>query len=187
MKTAFPTTMRFRGRSRTTSGFTLVEVVLAIGITVFCLTALVGILAVCINSSKSGASATNETLLFQKVVNQLRIASTDITKAQAAGAVESDVFPLPMIKANEEKTFTVDSLNRFLAEGASLTGDARKVVTVKILDPSAIDLKNSPAIVQIASGGKVAFLRVSISDAAGYKKNVSPAAVYFTEVNLLTQ
>jgi Tfp pilus assembly protein PilV len=178
---------RLAGKARALRGFTLVEVVLAIGITVFCLTALVGVLAVCINASKSGASTTNETLLFQKVVNQLRVASADITKAQAAGAPKSDIFPLPMIKASEEKTFTVDSLNRFWKEGAVVDGDARKVVNVKIFEPSATDLQNSPAIVKLANGGKVAFVRVSISDAAGYKKDVSPATVYFTEISLLTQ
>jgi Tfp pilus assembly protein PilV len=168
-------------------GFTLVEVVLAVGITVFCLTALMGLLAICVGASKSSAETTGDTLLFQKVVNQMRIAATDVTKAQSAGKAESDVFPLPMVKANEEKTFTVDSFNRFLAEGVSTAGDAKKVVVVKILDPSSMDLQNSPAVVQMANGGKVAFLRVSISSAMGYKAGVSPASNYFTEVNLLAQ
>jgi Tfp pilus assembly protein PilV len=171
-------------------GFTLVEVVLALGIVVFCLTGLVGLMATTAHVSRDSADFTANTLLFQKVVNQLRVGSANFKEAQPAGNAGTDLYPLPAMKPNEEKTFTVDSLNRFLVEEASMAGDAQRVVNVKILNPSDLPMQNQAPVVSLnatGTGGKVAFVKVTISAAAGYKKGVSPSASYFTEVNLLSQ
>jgi prepilin-type N-terminal cleavage/methylation domain-containing protein len=181
-------------------GFSLIEVVLAVGIIAFCLVALVGLLAVCINTSKESMASTSNTMLFQKVVNQLRAnASNDPRSGQSAGAAPSDIFPLPPLGVanGEAETFTVDSLDRFIADGAAPDErDATKVVNVKVLNPSEIALagsKDAPAStpVPLEEDGKVAFVSVKIKSVHGYKEGtdgpLSMAATYCTEISLLRQ
>ena len=71
-------------RSSRTSGFSLVEVTLAIGIVGFALLAIVGLIPVGLNSGREAIDATRTSLIAQDVVNRVRatMVSTVTTDAR---------------------------------------------------------------------------------------------------------
>ena len=179
------------------TGFSLIEVVMALGIISFCLVGLSGLFTVCLDASKKSDDATREALLFQRVIDQLRIASAGYdpvsqTYPQQQGSKEEDLFPLPELnKSGDETNFTVDEYGRFLQSGDAVTKESRKVVKVRIMDPSEFPAENLTTPMSLSAEGKVAFVRVTIRAAQGYKAGEetpnSPIHDYVTELSLLNQ
>lgn len=182
--------MTFRSstnRRQALSAFSLVEVIMALGIISFCLVALTGLLAMCLDQSRESSTATADTLLFEKVVNQLRVVTVDRNFEQI-GDRDEDRFSLPMLGEEGETKFTVDSQNRFLAMGWRKTADAAKVVTVKVMNPSQFPTVGSDVPKALSEKGSLAFVQVTISNAnAPENSTARSSSVYVTELSLLTE
>jgi uncharacterized protein (TIGR02598 family) len=69
-------------KKRFTFGFSLVEVTLALGITAFCLIALIGIIPVGVKTNRDATSQTAATNIMAAVISDLR--ATNPTKASSA-------------------------------------------------------------------------------------------------------
>jgi type II secretory pathway pseudopilin PulG len=186
-------------------GFSLVEIVVAIGLISFCLVSLIGLLSVGLDTSRESVATTTNAMLFEKVVNQLRVAAVAPSLEQK-GVKDQDLFWLPVLApvlpsssspssapaGPRETTFTVDSLSRFLCEGATTDGDAAKVVTIHVQDPCLQPIHGMATnITPLSNGGKIAFVRVTIKSAQGYQKDVSgplsSPSEFWTEIHVAFQ
>jgi uncharacterized protein (TIGR02598 family) len=172
-------------------GFSLIEVVLAVGIISFCLVSLMGLLSVSMNTSKASTTATTDSLLFQRVVNQLRVAAIQRNTAQA-GDLDEDAnrYPLPDPGIEGEKKFSVDEFNRYVEDGSA---KALRSVTVNIVNPERFREKSgleAPVVLSTSAtdenGGKNPVICVTIRPAKG-PENDANAVSYSTELNLAVQ
>jgi len=174
-------------------GFSLVETVLAMGIISFSLTAIVALLPLGLSSARDAAASTSNALLFNKVVNQLRVAVVSATNSQI-GQVGTDLYSLPQLnKAPGEKIFTVDASGQYLQDGATMGSGASKVVDVKVLDPCAEPVNGlNPTPTTLSNGGQVAFVHVNIrsahsSTAVGASTAPASASDFWTEIDITSE
>ncbi|MDQ3621144.1 MAG: hypothetical protein M3463_01440 [Verrucomicrobiota bacterium] len=179
-------------RARRVAAFTLVEVVLAMGVISFCVIAMLGLLTVASQTGRDSLDRTENSLLFEKVINQLKIKPFD--QEQTADPAEPSLFPLPALTGagrTEAPAFLVDESNQYAGtmESAGALGRAAKVVRVIVLDAPDLGIKgmNAPEPVE---EGRLAFVRVEISSSAGYKAATQPArntSIFQTEISPLEQ
>ena len=82
------TSLRLKKKSAASrSGFTLVEVVLAMGVASFGLISMMGLLTVGLKTAKEAISATTETAIAQQMANQLQVANYSSIKGLASDTV----------------------------------------------------------------------------------------------------
>src|SRR5688572_1004797 len=90
--------------------FSLVEVALALGVISFAIIGLLGLMTASQQTARESIDRTDGSLLFQKVVNQLKLKPYD--KEQQAVLENPEVFPLPSLKpsaaASAYEPFLVD-------------------------------------------------------------------------------
>lgn len=177
---------------RAPEAFTLVEVVLAMGVISFCVIAMLSLLTVASRTGRESLDRTENSLLFEKIVNQLKIKPFD--KEQIADPAEPSIFPLPALIGADNTgapPFLVDELNQYTGtpDSGGALGRSSKVVRVVVLDAPDLGIKgmNAPEPVQ---EGRLAFVRVEISSAAGYKAATQSGpdkSVFQTEISPLEQ
>ena len=175
-------------------GFSLVEVVLAIGIISFCLVALLGLLIATGQSARESKDRTENSLLFQKVLGQLKMKPFNVEQPAQSGVPE--ILPLPSLQlaashVNDEKAFppfVVDAQQQFVGmaddSSALLKGD--RIVRVIVLDATHLKIRETDKP-PTSTGGQLAFVRVEISSpAGGYRESLLAApnkSIYETEVS----
>ena len=109
-------------RSPSNSGFSLVEVTMAMGVAVFCFLVLIALLPVGINADKNMVNQTVATGLMASVVDDLRNtpAPTQATDpVYGAVAINSPRFQIPIPRA---AAGTTKSVTLFLGDDGSLSG-----------------------------------------------------------------
>lgn len=166
------------------AGFSLVEVVLAMGVVTFALMAILGLLANVMTSSKESQQSTENCMLFQEVVNQLRI--KPFREGQDGG---SSVFPLPPLNVpGEKREFFVDVRNEFvgLTSGA-FPKDAKHAIAVMVLNAQNLGIRGSQRP-PMATDGRLALVRVEITPASAFQAGAKGRSkVYVTEVIALNE
>jgi uncharacterized protein (TIGR02598 family) len=157
-------------------GFSLVEVVLALGIISFALVALLGITAVGTNAGLQSKWDTEGGQIFEQIMGQLR------TKPFAESQdPDSELFPLPALNADDEKTFYLDDQNRVVSEGAA----TRKVVVSSKASVQLPYLDASGAMQSAPNRDALALVMVEISPYP--PRSAGDKSVYFAEVCRLEQ
>ncbi len=179
---------------RTSSyGFSLVEVALALGVVSFAILALLGLILTAQQSSRESIDSTDNTLLFEKVVSQLKLKPYDAT--QTAIGSRSTLLPLPPLNANLTKAaeaFVVDEQYRYvgLATDAQARSKGRKVVRIEVKDSIDLNIESMHAPTPVAEG-QLALVRVEISGPPeGYDNNLRRAPnmqIFETEIGVLEQ
>ena len=119
-------------RSQNNSGFSLIEVAIAIGIAAFSLVAIGGLVPVGVNSSQSAASQTGAASLMGAVVSDLR--STVAASPIPSGT--SSYFKFP-ITTSGTTTLYVDESNTFTTTLASLPAARFRVTVSNVFNPTA--------------------------------------------------
>lgn len=122
-------------------GFSLVEVVMAIGIISFALVALLGVTMVGTHAGREGRNDTDFGYVFEQISAQLR--SKPFAKQQTADEANPSLFPLPRLDQN-----TTDALEFYLDDQNAVApaGSANKRVRVAVMDPPMLDEKNAPSL-----------------------------------------
>ncbi|RYD66697.1 MAG: hypothetical protein EOP84_31025, partial [Verrucomicrobiaceae bacterium] len=119
-------------------GFSLVEVALALGVISFAIIALLGLVVTSHNTARESVDKTDSSLLFQKVVNQLRLKPFD--KSQTGRRGTEDCYPLPSLNGSSSgqaaEPFLVDEQYRYIGEVSNTAkrAEAAKVVRVMVMD-----------------------------------------------------
>lgn len=166
--------------AREARGFSLIEVVLALGIISFALVALLGVTVVGNNAGREGRNDTDFGHVFEQISAQLR--SKPFAQQQAADGANR--FPLPRLDQN-----TTDAVEFFLDDQNEITTAhaANKRVRVNVMDPPVLEEKNAPQ-----AGGRypyrdhLAYVRVEISPHPAPPGGLG-AAVYLAEICPLEQ
>lgn len=155
------------------SGFSLVEVTLALGVVVFCLVTILGLLAVGVNTTHVSTIQTSATNILTAVASDLE-ATPNITPS-LAGA--------PTAKGTKAETSTIYKI-KFPAGG---TGTSVAVQTVYVAEDGTVATSASTALYQLnvwvrgsSSTQQETFVRMVISwpatvaytSAQGYVENV---------------
>ncbi len=165
-------------------GFSLIEVVLALGVTSFALVAIISLVSVVMKTGQDGRHSTEGAMLFKKVVAQLRV--KPFAEAQEGTNMS---YPLPALNNASNKTeFFVNSLGEFGGtNNGTLPTDAQSVVAVVVLDAQDLSMAGMTAPPQ-ASNGRLAFVRVEIAPAPLFKStNTNSRDIYVTEIVSLEQ
>jgi uncharacterized protein (TIGR02598 family) len=123
------------------NGFSLIEVVMAIGIISFALVALLGVTVVGTNAGREGRNDTDFGYVFEQISAQLR--SKPFSKQQTADEANPSLFPLPRLDQN-----TTDAVEFYLDDQNAVApaGTANKRVRVTVMDPPVLDEKNAPSL-----------------------------------------
>lgn len=174
-------------------GFSLVEIALAIGVISFSLVGLMGLVASTQSIFKAGIERTDGSLLFQKVVNQLKLKPFD--KAQDAGTIPSSVLPLPALTNTDPARslpFLVDERCDYVGsvDDPEALAKASKVVRVIVMNATDLMLADMRSPTP-ASSGQIAHVRIEISGPPlGYRDDTMSAPekqVFFTDISLIEQ
>lgn len=161
------------------AGFSLVEVVLAIGIISFALVALLGIAAVGTNAGIESKWDTEGGQVFEQIMGQLR--TKPYSDRQQADLSNPKIFPLPALNTNSQESFYLDAENNVVAESLA----TRKVI-VSTQSPVTLPYLNAKGAAQAAPGqSALAFVKVEISPHP--PRLASDTSVYFAEVCRLQQ
>lgn len=120
-------------------GFSLIEVVLAIGIISFAMVALLGVTVVGTNAGREGRNDTDFGHIFEQISSQLR--TKPFEQEQAEDPSAPSLFPLPRLDQNTGTPveFFLDDQNYVVPPSA-----ANKRVLVSVFDPPVLDEKNAP-------------------------------------------
>ena len=132
-------------RDQKNSGFSLIEVAMAIGVAAFSLVAIGGLVPVGVNSSQSAASQTGATSLMGAVVSDLRSSVT--ASPTPAAAPKSPYFGFPITSGTT--TLYVDESNTFAATLAGLPTARFRVTVSNVFNPTAPDRSASREYVLI--------------------------------------
>lgn len=173
--------------------FSLVEIALAIGVISFAVLGLLGLIASTQNTARQSIDRTDNSLLFQKVVNQLKI--KPFGEEQKPSLDHPSVLPLPALKTNGSEKFEpflVDERYDYVGGVKDPVAIARasKVVRVIVLDSATLNLAgmNPPTP---AGDGQLANVRIEISGPAlAYNPDTLAAPekqVFITEISLVEQ
>ncbi len=179
---------------RSSRGFSLVEVAVALGVISFAILALLGLVVASHDTARESVDKTDNSLLFQKVVNQLRLKPFD--QAQTGEQGKDDCYPLPSLKASSSvfvaEPFLVDEHYRYLgsASDRNKRSYAAKVVRVVVMDAPNLrvaEIKEPTT----SSEGQLAAVRIEISGPpAAYREDLQSAPhqeVFETQINLTEQ
>ena len=129
--------MTMRSVQRSRAGFSLVEVVLSLGIVVFCLTALTGLLIVGISGNKASGSETAATTILAGVVADLRTTSTSLTTSP----LYSITIPaVPMAASGTTTSLYVTADGAKVSSGLT---SSTYLVTVTFLSPGGYTVASS--------------------------------------------
>jgi hypothetical protein len=180
---------RLRSTSR---AFSLVEIALALGIISFAVLGLLGLMASTQTTVRQSMDRTDNSLLFQKVVNQLKL--KPFAKEQKASADYPSVLPLPSLKPDGKpfEPFLVDERYDYAGTPDDPVALARAAKVVRVIVLDSADLKllgmNAPTL---AVDGQIATVRIEISGPAlGYRQAEKAAPgkqVFYTEISLVEQ
>lgn len=165
-------------------GFSLIEVVLALGLVAFALVAILGLVVSVMKTSKENKRSTENCMLFKEVVNQLRI--KPFAASQAGNKM---TFPLPPLNVPKGRTeFFVDSKNEFVGlASATLPKDAVHAIVVVVLNAQDLEIEGVKAPPSV-SDGRLALVRVEIAPASTFNADAKiQKGVYVTEVAALDQ
>lgn len=173
--------------------FSLVEVALALGVISFAVLALLGLILTAQQSSRESIDSTDNTLLFEKVVSQLKLKPYHVD--QQPGGALSPLLPLPPLNANldqEARAFVVDEQYRYVGDASDPMARSQGTKVVRVLVKDSIDLNiESMHAPTKAAEGQLALVRVEISGPAeGYNENKRSAPnmhVFETEIGVLEQ
>lgn len=175
-------------------GFSLVEVAVALGVISFAILALLGLVVASHDTARESVDKTDSGLLFQKVVNQLRLKPFD--KAQMGIEGAEDCYPLPSLKTTSgeqiAEPFLVDEQYRYVgaAKNAGKRAEATKVVRVTVRDAAYMRIAEiqDPTL---SSEGQLAVVQIEISGPAVAFDEEAQAAphkeVFETQINLTEQ
>jgi uncharacterized protein (TIGR02598 family) len=111
-------------------GFSLVEVVLALGIMSFCLMALMALLPLGLNTIKNASEETAGINIVSNVVADLR----STPAASQTSPTYQIALPAPTATGNQPQVLYLDQAGGVLASGSS--PDARYKVTITLSTPS---------------------------------------------------
>lgn len=172
--------------------FSLVEIALALGIISFAVMGLLGLMASTQGTVRQSMDRTDNSLLFQKVVSQLKL--KPFAKEQRPSVDHPAVLPLPSLKPDGKpfEPFLVDERYDYVGTPDDPVALARaaKVVRVIVLDSAALNLlgMNPPTP---AVDGQIANVRIEISGPALAYRAAEKAApgkqVFYTEISLVEQ
>lgn len=167
------------GKTGLIAGFSLVEVVIALGIVSFALVALLGITAVGTNAGIDSKRDTEGGQIFEQIMGQLR--TKPFAEEQAADEANPRLFPLPRLNVDAEKTFYLDDQNKVVP-----VTQASRQVRVSTSGPVAMSYLDAKGAAQPApSRDALALVTVEISP---YPPRARvETAVYFSEVCRLQQ
>lgn len=162
-------------------GFSLVEVVIALGIISFVLVALVGITAVGTSAGLDSKRDTEGGQIFEQIMGQLR--TKPFTESQEANESDPKLFPLPPLDAVGEKVFHLDDQSNVVSEQA---GSATRQVRISISSPVALPYLNAQGAPQtVPQPETLALVTVEISPYPSRAQ--SESSVYFAEICRLQQ
>jgi uncharacterized protein (TIGR02598 family) len=160
-------------------GFSLVEVVLSLGIISFALVALLGITAVGTSAGLASKWDTEGGQIFEQIMGQLR--TKPYTATQAADSSKPRQFPLPALNVAAEEEFYLDDRNNVVAQGLA----TRKVRVVS--QPSvSLPYLSASGTTQAAPGQDVLSL-VTVEISPHPPRSGLDTSVYFAEVSQLQQ
>lgn|GEM_PF-6470496 len=160
-------------------GFSLVEVVLALGIISFALVALLGITAVGTNAGLQSKWDTEGGQIFEQVMGQLR--TKPFGQDQEASPSDPKRYPLPALDRDGETTFFLDDQSQVVAEGTA----TRKVV-VSSKTPVSLSYLNAAGEAQsVPDRATLALVTVEISPHP--PRTAADRSVYFAEICRLEQ
>lgn len=160
-------------------GFSLVEVVLSLGIISFALVALLGITAVGTNAGLASKWDTEGGQLFEQIMGQLR--TKPYTSAQEADPSRPKQFPLPPLGAAAAEEFYLDHLDNVVESGLA----TRKV---RVVSQPAVSLPylSASGTAQAAPAQDVLSL-VTVEISPHPPRSGLDTSVYFAEVSQLQQ
>jgi uncharacterized protein (TIGR02598 family) len=159
-------------------GFSLVEVVLAIGIVSFALVALLGIATVGTNAGIESKWDTEGGQAFEQIMGQLR--TKPYSTNQQADPSNPKIFPLPALNTNAQESFYLDAENNVVPET-----QATRLVRVSARSAVALPYLNAKGAAQAAPGqSALAFVTVEISP---YPLRSNTTSTYYAEVCRLQQ
>jgi uncharacterized protein (TIGR02598 family) len=95
------------------SGFTLVEVTLALGIASFCLVALLGLIPVGLNSNMTAIEQTSANAVLSAIVADLRATQSSPTNQSVTSATYNIAIPPNPVSEPSGTTLYFDSTGRF--------------------------------------------------------------------------
>jgi uncharacterized protein (TIGR02598 family) len=178
-------------KTNTSRGFSLVEVAVALGVVSFAILALLGLVVASHNTAREGVDKTDNSLLFEKVVNQLRL--KPFTVAQTGSTSDRNCYPLPALNASgAAEPFFVDEQYRYVGMGTDMDAknQASKVVRIVVMNAASLELDGAQTP-GLTSDGQLAYVRIEVSGpAAGYREDTFAAPnkeVFDTEINLTEQ
>lgn len=163
-------------------GFSLIEVVLALGIISFALVALLGVTVVGTNAGRESKNDTDYGYVFEQVAGQLR--TKPFAKAQASATENARLFPLPRLDENTTTptTFYLDDQNFVVS-----APQANKQVVIRVFDPQPLQEANAPeGSPSYPHRDHLAYVSVEISRYP-VSADKSETSTYFTEVCPLQQ
>lgn len=161
-------------------GFSLVEVVLALGIISFAIVGLLGITVVGTSASLDSKRDTEAGQIFEQIVGQLRTKPFDQEQGEGNPS-DAEVYPLPALDENGSITFFLDDQNRVVS------GDqAVHEVQVRIGDPAAQPYLDEKGATQpVPSRNNLSLVTVTIFRSP-HRAN-DPGTVYHMEICPLQQ
>lgn len=175
------------------SAFSLVEIALALGIISFAVMGLLGLIASTQGTVRQSIDRTDNSLLFQKVVNQLKV--KHFASEQKPSTDHASVLPLPSLKptgGEKYEPFLVNDRYDYVGsvDDPVALAKASKVVRVIVLNSETLNLlgMNPPTP---AVDGQIANVRIEISGPAiayrATEKAAPEKSVYYTEISLVEQ
>jgi uncharacterized protein (TIGR02598 family) len=160
-------------------GFSLVEVVIALGIASFVLVALVGITAVGTNAGLDSRRDTEGGQIFEQIMGQLR--TKPFSESQSSSEADPALFPLPALNVDAEEVFYLDSQNK-VVPGDSAIRKVR-ILSRAPVALSYLDARSAPQ--GVPDRESLAFVTVEISP--NPERAQSETTVYFAEICRLQQ
>lgn len=175
------------------SAFSLVEVALALGVISFAVLSLMGLILTAQQSSRESIDSTDNTLLFEKVISQIKLKPYGVP--QTPSGTRSTLFPLPPLNANltnAADAFVVDEQYRYVGDASDAEARSKGIKVVRVLVKDSLDLSiESMHTPTKAAEGQLALVRVEISSPAeGYdqsKRSAPNLQVFETEIGVLEQ
>lgn len=160
-------------------GFSLVEVVLSLGIISFALVALLGITAVGTNAGLASKWDTEGGQIFEQIMGQLR--TKPYTAIQQAEPSNPKQFPLPALSAAANEEFYLDDQNNVVSADRA----SRKV---RVISQPSVSLPylSASGTPQLAPGQDALSL-VTVEISPYPARSALDTSVYFAEVSRLQQ
>ncbi len=181
-----------------TQAFSLVEIALAIGVISFAVLGLLGLMASTQSTVRQSIDRTDNSLLFQKVVNQLKVKPFDTE--QSASTDEPSVLPLPALNAAEVAApFLVNERYDYMGgvDDPATLAAGNKVVRVTVLDATDLDVEamreptkatdNQIATVRIEIFGPAAAYRPADEAVEGQQPTAPDHQVFHTSISRVEQ